>query len=255
MIVFFVWCLFTVCLAEEDKDSALPRLSDVTAAETFIGSVEVAVIGFFETDEAHGYKEFLAAAKEMKPLPVALCSEKEVWAKYNITADTISIFRKADLHQEHLQLSKANKVEADGLVRFMTINNIRYITEYNQASAVGLFQSDVTTHLLLLANKGSSDFKQLQERLRAIAPKYSGKMLFVLVNGREKSNDRALEYFGLKSRDLPRVGIYDVNSDKKWLMPKGEISTERVQSFCDSFLSGDLQNNIKPEKPEDKTEL
>ncbi|MCM8651813.1 hypothetical protein MZO44_17180, partial [Lactiplantibacillus sp. E932] len=83
------------------------RLKDVPAAEAFIDSVEVAVIGFFETEAARGYKEFLAAVKQMETLPVALCSEKEVWAKYGIASDTISIFRKADLHQEHLKLSEA----------------------------------------------------------------------------------------------------------------------------------------------------
>lgn len=67
------------------------------------------------------------------------------------------------------------------------------------------------------------------------------QMLFVLVNGKEKSNARVLEYFGLKSSDLPRISIYDSDSDKKWLMPAGKITTERVQNFCDSFLDGELQ--------------
>lgn len=67
------------------------------------------------------------------------------------------------------------------------------------------------------------------------------QMLFVLVNGREKSNARVLEYFNLRTRDLPRIAIYDADSDRKWIMPKGEISAERVQNFCDSYLTGDLQ--------------
>ncbi|RXN32529.1 endoplasmic reticulum resident 27 [Labeo rohita] len=118
------------------------------------------LLSFHQSEAARGYKEFLAAAKQIDKLPVALCSEKEVWAKYDIASDTISVFRK---------------------------------------------------------------------------------MLFVLVNGKEKSNARVLEYFGLKSSDLPRISIYDSDSDKKWLMPAGKITTERVQNFCDSFLDGELQ--------------
>lgn len=71
------------------------------------------------------------------------------------------------------------------------------------------------------------------------------QMLFVLVNGSEKSNARVLEYFGLGSRDLPRIGIYDGTLDEKWLMPSDEITTERVQTFCDSFLAGELQVRLK----------
>ncbi|XP_043086829.1 endoplasmic reticulum resident protein 27 [Puntigrus tetrazona] len=251
-----VFCLLVVCVSAGDKkNGSVLRLKDVPAAEAFIDSEEVTVIGFFETEAARGYKEFLDAVKQMDKLPVALCSEKEVWAKYGISSDTISIFRKADLHQEHLKLSEAKKIDGDGLARFMTMNNIQYVTEYNQASAVGLFQSAVKVHLLLLSDRGRSDSDPLQQLFRDLAPKYTSKMLFVLVNGREKSNTRVLEYFGLKSRDLPRIGVYDGVSDKKWLMPAGEISTERVQNFCDSFLTGELQKQKEQESPEDKTEL
>lgn len=39
---------------------------------------------------------------------------------------------QADNHQENLSLDDAKKVETDGLVNFITINEVRYITEYNQ---------------------------------------------------------------------------------------------------------------------------
>lgn len=43
---------------------------------------------------------------------------------------------QADRHQEKLDLAKAKKVNADGLVNFINVNALRYITEYNQV--VGL---------------------------------------------------------------------------------------------------------------------
>lgn len=67
------------------------------------------------------------------------------------------------------------------------------------------------------------------------------QFLFVMINGAVKSNSRSLNYFGLKSKDLPRIGIYDGDSDMKWLLPEGEISTERVRDFCQSFLKGELK--------------
>lgn len=51
----------------------------------------------YQADGGTGYNEFLAAVEEVKSLPAALCSEKEVWAKYSIESDTISIFRKVDM--------------------------------------------------------------------------------------------------------------------------------------------------------------
>ncbi|XP_061086477.1 endoplasmic reticulum resident protein 27 [Conger conger] len=244
MLCILFLSLLTASVIADEKVSSLPRLSDVEAAEAFIEAAEVVVIGFFQGEDSFGYKEFLTSASEVSPLPVALCMEKEVWAKYSVTSDTISIFRKADLHQENLELSRAKKLESDGLTRFFQINELRYITEYNPVTAVGLFNSEVKTHLLLFINRGSTDFAVLKERLGALAPEYTGQFLFVLVNGGLKSNDRSLGYFGLKSRDLPKVGIYDGNLDRKWLLPPGEISTERVREFCQSFLNGTLQTDV-----------
>lgn len=221
-------------------DSALPWLADAEAAKAFINSAEVVVVGFLEGEESHGYKELVAAAKRVKSVPVALCSSKEAWAEYSLSSDTIALFRKADEHQENIVMEEAEMLDADGLVMFISTNEVRYMTEYNQRSAVGLFNSKVKSHLLLLANRGSKDYTELRERLSALAPEFTGKFLFVLIHGL-KSNLKSIEYFGLNPKELPRVGIYDSELDQKWLLPKGEISTERVRDFCHSFLRGELK--------------
>ncbi|KAM9362514.1 endoplasmic reticulum resident protein 27 [Symphorus nematophorus] len=254
MLVTLLVSLLVSSVFATEKDSALPRLTDTKAAEAFIDSAEVVVIGFLEGEESHGYQQLVAAAKRVDSIPVAICTEKEVWADYSLSSDTITLFRKADNHQENLVTAEAKKLEADGLVNFMTINEVRYITDYNQVTAVGLFNSEVKTHLLLFANRGTKQYTELKERLGALAPEFTGKFLFVLVNGAVKSNARSLTYFGLKSKDLPRVGIYDGETDMKWLLPEGEISTERVQDFCQSFLKGELKE-VKQAGAEAKTEL
>lgn len=53
-----------------------------------------------------------------------------------MTLMVMMMMMQADRHQEKLDLAKAKKLDADGLVNFITINEVRYITEYNQV--VGL---------------------------------------------------------------------------------------------------------------------
>ncbi|XP_038569527.1 endoplasmic reticulum resident protein 27 [Micropterus salmoides] len=254
MLITLFFSLLVSSVIATEKDSALPRLTDTKASEAFIDSAEVVVIGFLEGEKSRGYQELVAAAKRVDSVPVAICTMKEVWADYNLSSDTITLFRKADNHQENLVLAETKKVEADSFVNFITINEVRYITEYNQVTAVGLFNSEVKSHLLLFANRGSKEYSELKERLGALAPEFTGKFLFVLINGAVKSNSRSLGYFGLKSQDLPRVGIYDSDSDMKWLLPEGEISTERVREFCQSFIQGELKE-VKQAGAEAKTEL
>ncbi|KAM9819686.1 endoplasmic reticulum resident protein 27 [Syngnathus typhle] len=243
------------CVTAKENDVTLPSLNDTKSAEAFIDSAEVVVIGFLEQgEESRGYKEFAAAAKHVDSVSMAVCISKEVWADYGIKSDTIALFRKADNHQENLVMAEIEQLKIDGLVNFIIVNEVRYITEYNQVTAVGLFNSEVKTHLLLFANKGRKEFNELKEKLRALAPEFTSKFLFVVINGAENSNVRSLRYFGLKSEDLPRVGIYDGDSDMKWLMPEGDISTERVRDFCNSFLRGELKE-VKQAGTETKTEL
>ncbi|XP_061585581.1 endoplasmic reticulum resident protein 27 [Cololabis saira] len=254
MLLSLFLSLFVSSVTAAGKDAALPKLDDKEAVESFINSAEVVVIGFLEGEDSHGYAELVEAIKRSETVPAAVCTVKEVWPDYSVSSESITLFRKADNHQENLLLSEAKKVEADGLLKFINTNEIRYITEYNQVTAVGLFNSEVATHLLLFANRGSKEFTELKERLAALAPEFTGKFLFVLINGAVKANIKSLSYFGLQSKDLPRVGIYDGGSDMKWLLPEGEISTERVREFCQSFLRGELKEVTQAgEKP--KTEL
>ncbi|XP_040041381.2 endoplasmic reticulum resident protein 27 [Gasterosteus aculeatus] len=254
MLIALFFSLLVSSVVAAEKDSVLPRLTDTKAAEAFIDSAEVVVIGFLEGEESPGYQQLVSAAGRVHSVPVAVCTQKEVWSHYALSSDTIALFRKADNHQENLVIATTKKLEADGLVNFISVNEVRYITEYDQVTAVGLFNSQVKTHLLLFANKGSDGYSELKGALGAVAPDFTDKFLFVLVNGAAKSNSRALDYFGLKSQHLPRVGIYDGDSDTKWLLPAGEISTERVRHFCLSFLRGELKE-AKQTEAEAKTEL
>ncbi|XP_072318919.1 endoplasmic reticulum resident protein 27 [Eucyclogobius newberryi] len=253
MLWTLVFSLLLTCASA--NDIVLPLLNNTKAVEAFAESAEVVLVGFLEGEASLGYKELLAAAKTVGSVPAALCSVKEVWADYSVSTDTITLFRKADNHQENLVVANAEKLDTDGLVNFITVNEVRYITEYDQVTAVGLFNSGVKTHLVLFANRSSEDYNELKEKLGALAPEFMGKFLFVLINGALKSNSRSLGYFGLKSEDLPRVGIYDGNSDMKWLLPEGDITVERVRDFCQSFQRGELKETKQAGETKAKTEL
>lgn len=54
----------------------------------------------FQSEESRGYQELVAAAKRVESVPAAVCTVKEVWAEYNVSSDTIILFRKV-LHLHH----------------------------------------------------------------------------------------------------------------------------------------------------------
>lgn len=48
----------------------------------------------FQSEESSSYQELVAAAKRVDSVLVAICTAKEVWTDYNISSDTIILFRK-----------------------------------------------------------------------------------------------------------------------------------------------------------------
>lgn len=58
----------------------------------------------------------------------------------------------------------------------MSTNSITLSLSLSQ-SAVGLFHSKVKVHVVLFANRGSDDYSQLKERVGALAPRYTQKVV------------------------------------------------------------------------------
>lgn len=46
-------------------------------------------------------------------------------------------------------------------------------------TAVGLFNSEVKTHLVVFANRGTKEYTELNEQLGALAPEFTGKVRIV----------------------------------------------------------------------------
>lgn len=111
----------------------------------------------YQADGGHGYKEFLAAVEEVKSLPAALCSEKEVWAKYNIDSDTISVFRKVDMCFSHYCLCSMMWpwIRACFILYFLVYNKIVYnISCYLFTTLlliINLFTFNITLHYSISA--------------------------------------------------------------------------------------------------------
>ncbi|XP_058874967.1 endoplasmic reticulum resident protein 27-like [Acipenser ruthenus] len=261
---FVLKCVFVVLLLNsptvitEDggPDSTPSWLKDVTAVDQFLEEPDVAVIGFFKDSEALGFTDFVTVSSDLSPLTFALCSDPATWEKYHINTSTVSVFRKTDSRHEALELREDRKVDSDTMARFIRINELHYLTEYSDVTAIGIFQSAVSTHLLLFTDQRSKNCTALQRNIRELAPEYRGKVLFVLVDVSLVSNARVLRYFGLESRDTPAVGLYSTENDRKWLLPEGEVTSERVREFCDSALRGELKTeDPKTEGKEAKSEL
>ncbi|XP_029446335.1 endoplasmic reticulum resident protein 27 [Rhinatrema bivittatum] len=247
--------------ADPEADRKPEELGDVAATQGFINSADCVVIGFFKDLEKPEVKDFYAVVKDLQGLPFGLTTNSQVLSHFNISSNTISLFRQVDNRREDLEIKNIKDLDASKLSRFLQMNELHFVTEYNPLTAVGLFNSTIRIHLLLFLDKTSEGHQETLKIFHEAASHFLGKVLFVLIDSSLKTNDQVLSFFHLKRTDLPAITIYNTENDKTDRMPAGKISTQRIQNFCSNFLQGKQTGedpnlaHLKTEEKVLKTEL
>ncbi|NXI66332.1 ERP27 protein, partial [Anseranas semipalmata] len=130
----------------------------------------------------------------------------------------------------------SEEVDAEKMSRFIRMNELRLVTEYNPVTAVGVLHSSLQVHLLLITDKNSPEHPERMRRYRAAAEQFEGKILFILVDSNLKSNEQVMAYFKVKKSQLPALAIFHTPDEERHVLPLDEVSIERVQDFCNTFL-------------------
>uniref|UniRef100_H0ZFZ7 protein disulfide-isomerase n=1 Tax=Taeniopygia guttata TaxID=59729 RepID=H0ZFZ7_TAEGU len=221
-------------------------LNNIPDAEAFISGAEVAVIGFFQDPQSPEAEQFRLAAGQLPEVPFGLSSSAAVLSHYGAAENTVSLFRTVDSDRRDLDMNN-REVDAKDLTRFVRTNELRLVTEYNPVTSIGVMQSSLQFNLLLITDKMSPKHPERMRKFRAAAELYKGKILFILLDSNLKSNERVLSYFQLKKSQLPALAIFHTPDDEHEVLTVGDISTERVQDFCNRFLQ-------RMPKKEDKSE-
>ncbi|XP_036154333.1 endoplasmic reticulum resident protein 27 isoform X1 [Myotis myotis] len=229
-------------IQESSDGSSAPqepvRLTGVPAAMEFIAAAEVAVIGFFQDLEIPAVPVFHGVVQKFQDVSFGISTDSEVLAHYNITENTIALFRLVDNEQLNLESEDIENIDDTRLSRFIEINSLHFVTEYNPATVIGLFNSMVQIHLLLMMDKASPEYEESLHRYHKAAKLFQGKILFILVDSGVKENGKVISFFKLKKSELPALAIYRT-LDEEWdTLHVTEVSIERVQNFCDGFLKG-----------------
>ncbi|XP_061061656.1 endoplasmic reticulum resident protein 27 [Eubalaena glacialis] len=263
----YLLCLFTCKLspevaAEVQESSDGPgarepvRLTDVQAAMEFVAAAEVAVIGFFQDLEVPAVSLFHSVVKNFQDVSFGISTASEVLAHYSVTGNTISLFRLVDNKQLDLKSEDIESMDATKLSHFIQSNNLHLVTEYNPMAVIGLFNSMIPIHLLLMMNKASPEYEESLHRYKEAAKLFQGKILFILVDTGVKQNGKVISFFKLKKSQLPALAIYQTLDDVWDTLPITEVSVEHVQNFCDGFLKGKrLRENHESEEKTSKMEL
>ncbi|NXX86786.1 ERP27 protein, partial [Urocolius indicus] len=185
--------------------------------------------------ESQEASRFRLAADRIPEVPFGLSTSPDVLSHYGAVANTVKLFRRVDNARRDLDLNNKD-IDAEKITRFVRMNELRLVTEYNPVTAVGVMQSSSQLHLLLLTDKKSSKHPERMSNYRAAAELFKDKILFILVDSNLQSNERIVSYFRLKKSQLPALAIFHAPDEEQDVLTLDEVSVERIQDFCNRFL-------------------
>ncbi|OWA54404.1 Protein disulfide-isomerase [Hypsibius exemplaris] len=217
------------------------KLADVEAAQKFVADREVAVIGFFESEESDEAKAFLDAVRAFDDIEFGFATDKAVAGEYKASGNKVILLKKFDEGRADFEGDFAK----DKLVEFVKGNSLPLLIEFNQQSAQRIFSGELKNHLLIFMSKEAENFNKVNESTRELAKGYKNKLLFVFVNTDVEENSRITEFFGLQKEDFPAVRLISLADQLvKYKPDVAELNPEKLKVFVDDYLAGKLKPHL-----------
>jgi protein disulfide-isomerase A1 len=227
-------------LSKKTGPAAL-EIETVDAAEEFIKSQSVVVVGFFKDRESAEAKTFISVVNAVDDFPFAITSNEDVYAKYEAKCGSIILFKNFD---EGKAVYDGESSE-ESIKKFVAVQSMPLIVDFNHESAQKIFGGDIKSHLLMFISKEAGHIEKYADPAKELSKEFRNKVLFVTIDADEEDHQRILEFFGMKKEEVPAMRLIRLEDDMAKYKPKTpELSPENIKSFVQDFLDGKLKQHL-----------
>jgi len=146
-----------------------------------------------------------------------------------------------------------SSIDETSIREFIKANQFPIVVEFNPQTATKIFGGNIKVHTLLFVSQQSDDYEKLREEFHTAAKEFRGKTHFVLVDTDEATNERILQFFGLKKTDVPAVRLVTLKDEMLKFKPdSSDIESNVLKTFVNDFFDGKLKPHLLSEEiPED----
>jgi protein disulfide-isomerase A1 len=234
------------------KQSGPPAKTIETAAQLLAAqeSNDVIVVGYFASVDSEAAKGFLTVAGGDEVNSYFISSSEDVKNALAVSEDSVVILKSFD--DKRADLAAADQSPAQ-LFSFILGNSVPLVQTFSQEAAKKIFSSPIQKHVLFFTEESSDHHAPSLAALTEVAKSVKGQALVVNVPSTE---DRVMDYFGIKKTALPALVVVDMGSEgqmKKYPYAGASLDVEGVSAHVNGVLSGDLKPTLKsePVSPED----
>ncbi|XP_070811522.1 protein disulfide-isomerase A2 [Pituophis catenifer annectens] len=232
---------------------SLVLLKDVDEVTAFVNLHNVAVVGFFQDLHDPDVGLFSDVASDTPEIAFAITDNPLLFQQYNITEDTICLFRKDGQRVDFLPDTELG-LDGKDLAQFISVQSLDLVMEFTNKNSSKIFGAKIPNHLLLFINKSVDSQLGLLDSFREGATAFRGQVLFLLV---DVSGEGAgvLQYFGLKAHDAPALRFINIAANKKYRLATEGLTAHGLHTFCQEVLQGKIQPHLMSEEiPNDRNE-
>ncbi|UJR21095.1 hypothetical protein I4U23_024195 [Adineta vaga] len=202
---------------------------------------EVVIIGAFKDTDGDAAAAFLQVAKTMDGLPFGITSNKDVLKELELKEDAIILLKNFDEGRNDL----TSTIDEGSIREFIQANQLPIVVDFNAETAQKIFGGDIKVHVLLFASKKSNEYENFRKEFQTAAKSYRGKTLFVAIDSDDEENERVLEFFGLKTSDVPAVRLITLKDEMSKFKPESsDITSGVLTKFVDAFFDGKLKPHL-----------
>jgi protein disulfide-isomerase A1 len=202
---------------------------------------DVVVIGAFKDTDGDAAASFLQVAKTIDGIPFGITSNKDVLKELEVKQDTIVLLKKFDEGRNDL----ASTIDENTIREFIQANQLPIVVDFSAETAQKIFGGDIKVHVLLFASKKGSDYTKLREEFTTAAKQFRGKTLYVSIDSDDEENERVLEFFGLKTSEVPAVRLITLKDEMSKFKPEtSDITSAVLVDFVNAFFGGKLKPHL-----------
>lgn len=215
------------------------EVKSVKEAKAAIEENNVVVVGFFKDQASDNAKVFLEVADTFDDIPFIITSDEGVCKEYSTKCGDIVLFKKFDEGKVPFE----GELNAQNLKKFLSVESLPLLVEFNHDSAQKIFGGDIKSHLLLFLGQGDEKTATIEEAARSVAKPFREQVLFVTIDTNEEEHQRILEFFGMKKEQAPAARLIKLEEDmSKYKPDTDDLTAETIKNFVQSFLD----NKLKP---------
>lgn len=191
------------------------------------------IVGYFESTDSPLYKEWYDVISTIEDVKAIHITDEDIAEDMGVEIPSIYIYENVDVKTQFPERMETFK-------KWVILKNLPPIVPFNQFYMHLLFSEDHSIRTQLLYFAPSQDLGEGDSILKEVAMKFDGKLFVVHI---PSENGRLLEYFGIRSKEVPALVIADFGSSE---VQKYRFTEKLTKDALIEFIEGFFDHTLKP---------